>query len=165
MKKLLLTVLLLLTSATFAQDVDSFVELLRSDVNTQKKAIITEVMQFSEAEAAAFWPVYRNYEFELDKVGDARVALIKGYAENYETMTDAKAAELIDKAFKFQEERLKLRKKYFQEVSKILSPVKAAKWAQVENQITLLLDLQIASELPLVEMPAAGTEPEGSEKK
>ena len=153
MKKLLLTVFLMLTIATFAQDVDSFVELLRSDVKTLKKEIITEVMEFSEAEASAFWPVYRNYEFELEKIGDARVALIKDYAENYEKMTDGKAGELMERAFNFREKRLKLQKKYFKEVSKILSPVKAAKWAQLENQITLLIDLQIASELPLAEKP------------
>jgi hypothetical protein len=154
MKKLLLTVFLFLTTATFAQDVDSFIALLRSDVNTEKKAIITEVMEFTEAEAAAFWPVYRDYEFELDKLGDARVALIKDYAANYETMVDARAKELMDKSFKFREDRLKLQKKYFQEFSKILSPTKAAKWAQLENQITLLIDLQIASELPLAEKPS-----------
>lgn len=153
MKNLLLTVFLMLTTATFAQDVDSFVELLRSDVKTLKKEIITEVMEFSEAEASAFWPVYRNYEFELEKIGDARVALIKDYAENYEKMTDAKAGELVERAFNFREKRLKLQKKYFKEFSKILSPVEAAKWAQLENQITLLIDLQIASELPLAEKP------------
>lgn len=153
MKKLLLAVFLLLATATFAQDMGSFIELLRSDVKTEKKAIITQTMDFSEAQAAAFWPVYRNYEFELDKLGDARVALIKDYAENYETMTDAKATELTDKSFKLREERLKLQKKYFKEFSKILSPIKAAKWAQVENQIGLLIDLQISSELPLVEKP------------
>jgi hypothetical protein len=153
MRKYLLTLFVFAATTIFAQDVDSFIELLRSDVKTQKKAIITEVMEFSEQESAAFWPVYRNYQLELDKIGDARVALIKDYAANYETMVDAKASELMEKAFKFREERLKLQKKYFKEFSKILSPTKAAKWAQLENQITLLIDLQIASELPLVEKP------------
>jgi hypothetical protein len=156
MRSYLLTLFIFAATTIFAQDVDSFIELLRSDVQTEKKAIITEVMHFTEAEAAAFWPVYRNYEVDLAKLGDARVALIKDYAANYETMTDAKASELMDRVFKFQEERLKLRKKYFQEVSKILSPTKAAKWAQLENQVGLLLDLQIASELPLVEKPEGG---------
>ena len=153
MKKLLLCTLFIFSStAAYAQDdLDSFVELLRSDVKTNKKAIITAAMGFTDAQAAAFWPVYRNYEFDLDKLGDARVAMIKEYAENYQNMTDAKAKELMEKAFKFQEERLKLRKKYFNEVSKALSPSLAAKFIQVENQIHLVIDMQIASELPLVE--------------
>lgn len=153
MKKYLLAVFVFVATAIFAQDVDSFIELLRSDLRTETKAIITEVMQFNEAEAAAFWPIYRNYQFDLDKIGDARVALIKDYADNYQTMTDTKAAELMERAFKFREERLKLGRKYFREVSKALSPTRAAKWAQLENQIQLLIDLQINAELPLVEKP------------
>lgn len=153
MKKYLVAVFFIVAPAIFAQDVDSFIELLRSDLRTEKKAIITEVMQFSETEATAFWPIYRKYEFDLDKIGDARIALIKDYADNYQTMTDTKAAELIEKAFKFREERLKLGKKYFREVSTALSPTKAAKWTQLENQIQLLIDLQINAELPLVEKP------------
>ncbi len=154
MKKYLLTLFVFAATSIFAQEVDSFIELLRSDVKTQKKGIITAVMEFSEAEAAAFWPVYRSYEVEQDKLTDARIALIKDYAASYKTIVDAKATELMDKAFKFREERLKLQKKYYKEFSKILSPTKAAKWAQLEDQITLLIDLQIASELPLAEKPS-----------
>ena len=154
MKKSLLLLFALAATAVQAQDdVDSFIELLRSDVNTNKKTIITAAMDFNDTQAAAFWPIYRNYEFDLNKLGDTRVALIKDYADNYEQMTDAKAKELAEKTFKYQEDRLKLRKKYFKEVSKALSPTLAAKFAQVDNQIQLLIDTQIASELPLIEKP------------
>ncbi|MGH7493972.1 MAG: hypothetical protein ACREOO_16465 [bacterium] len=154
MKKFLLLLFVLATTAVHAQDnVASFIELLRSEVSTNKKAIVTAAMDFTDAQASVFWPIYRNYEFDLNKLGDARVAMIKDYAENYEKMTDPKAKELAEKAFKFQEDRLKLRKKYFNELSKALSPTMAAKFAQVDNQIQLLIDMQIASELPLVEKP------------
>jgi hypothetical protein len=154
MKKLMLLLFALATTAAFAQDdVDSFVELLRSDVKTNKKAIIAAAMEFTDAQAAVFWPIYRNYEFELDKLGDARFTMIKNYADNYANMTNEKDKELIETAFKLQEERLKLRKKYFGEFSKALSPAMAAKFIQVENQIHLVIDLQIASELPLIEKP------------
>lgn len=155
MKKLMLLLFALATTATYAQDdVDSFVELLRSDVKTNKKAIIVTAMEFTAAQAEVFWPIYRNYEFDLDNLGDARFTLFKEYADNYESMTDEKAKQLMEKAFKFQEDRLKLRKKYFNEISKALSPTMAAKFSQVDNQIHLLIDMQIASELPLVKKPA-----------
>lgn len=154
MKKALLLLFALTATAVQAQnDVDSFIELLRSDVNTNKKTIFTAAMDFTDAQASVFWPIYRNYEFDLDKLGDARVAMIKDYAENFQNMTDTKAKELAERAFKFQEERLKLRKKYFNQLSKALSPTMAAKFAQVDNQIQLLIDTQIASELPLIEKP------------
>jgi hypothetical protein len=132
---------------------DDFIELLRQDLKTQKVAIITEAMEFNEAESNTFWPVYRNYDFELSKLGDDRLSIIKDYADNYENMTNEKAKELMDRSIKNQESVLKLRKKYFKEFQKILPVIKAARFMQVENQIGLLINLQIASELPLVSAP------------
>jgi len=151
MKKLVILFLLLSSMSLFAQD--DFIELLRQDLKTQKVAVITETMNFTEAESNAFWPVYREYDFEATKLADERLAIIKDYAANFENMTDAKAKELIDRSIKNQENRLKLRKKYFKEFLKVLPAIKAARFAQVDNQISLLLDLQIAAELPLVEAP------------
>jgi hypothetical protein len=149
MKKLLFVmVFVLATTVGYAQD--AYIELLRSDVKTKKVAIITEAMQFTNEEAKAFWPVYREYEFELTKIGDGRLELIKDYAQNYETMTDEKAKELVDRALKLEGKRTKLKKKYFKKFDKVLSSKTAAKFFQLENQINLLIDLQIASELPLI---------------
>ncbi|UCF65410.1 MAG: hypothetical protein JSW33_06155 [bacterium] len=151
MKKFVILFLLVSSVSLFAQD--DFIELLRQDLKTQKVAVITETMNFTEAESNAFWPVYREYDFEATKLADERLAIIKDYAQNFENMTDVKAKELIDRSMKNQENRLKLRKKYFKEFLKVLPGIKAARFAQVENQIGLLLDLQIAAELPLVEAP------------
>ena len=149
MKKLLfIIVFVLVTSVGYAQE--AYIELLRSDVKTKKVAIITEVMQFTNEEANAFWPVYREYEVELSKMGDARIALIRDYARNYDTMTDEKAKELIQRALKLEERRTKLKKRYFKKFDKALSSKTVAKFFQLENQINLLIDLQIASELPLI---------------
>jgi len=149
MRKIMLTVVFVLVTAVgYAQE--AYIELLRSDIKTKKVAIITEVMQFIDEEARAFWPVYREYDLELSKIGDARIELIKDYARNYETMTDEKAKELIQRALKLQERRTKLKKKYFKKFDKVLPSKPVAKFFQLENQINLLIDLQIASELPLI---------------
>jgi hypothetical protein len=149
MKKLLFVIVFVLaTTVGYAQE--AYIELLRSDVKTKKVAIITEVMQFDDEQAKAFWPVYREYEVELSKMGDARIALIRDYAQNYETMTDEKAQELIQRALKLEERRTKLKKRYFKKFDKALSSKTVAKFFQLENQINLLIDLQIASELPLI---------------
>lgn len=153
MKKLFVVLVILFAANIYAQDVDSFVEMLRSDLKTQKVEIITEVMDFTEEESSAFWPVFREYDLELNKINDKRLALIKDYAANFEKMTDMKAKELMDASLKHREDELKLRKKYFKQFDKILPTIKAARFIQLENQIDLLIDLQIASELPLVEMP------------
>lgn len=153
MKKLLLFAFLFSLANVFAQDVDSYIELLRSDVKTEKVAIITEVMKFTEKESEAFWPLYREFDFELSKLADKRVANIKDFAVNYDSLTHKKADELIKNSFSFQEDRLSLNKKYYKKFAEVLTPTVAAKYMQVEHQIQLLIDLGIAANLPLAKKP------------
>ena len=128
-----------------------YAELLRSDVRAQAVAIITEVMAFSEAEDAKFWPVYRDFERDLARLNDDRLALIKEYAVNYSQMTDAVADKLARGALDLEGKRHELKVKYYDRFKSVLAPKTAAKFLQVENQILLLLDLQIAASLPIVE--------------
>ena len=137
--------------APAAAYLDSYIEMARSDLRTQKTAIITQAVPFTEKESAAFWPVYRKYDLELSNLSDERLGLIKDYAAGYQTMTDAKAKELADWMLASEEKRLKLKKKYFAEFDKILPATKAARLLQVETRIGLLIDLQIAANVPMIE--------------
>lgn len=151
MRKLLWLIALLVVPTTLAAQQDAYIELLRSDVKTQRVGIITEVMQFDDSSSAIFWPIYREYEFEATKIGDDMLVLIKDYAANYDNLTDEMAKDLAARALKIDEADLKLRKKYFKKVEKELGSVTAAKFLQIENQINLLIDLQIAQSLPLIQ--------------
>jgi hypothetical protein len=155
MKKILLAILLcgLCAATAPAEDLDSYIELLRSDIKTDKMAMITEVMQFTEEEASVFWPVYREYQFELEKIGDENLAIIKEYAQNYQALTDDKAKDLIERGIDLRKDRLDLQKDYIKKFSKLITPSRAARWAQLENQIGLLVELQVVSEIPFVESP------------
>ena len=127
----------------------AYVELLRSDLRAQKVAVISEVMQFTEAEDAKFWPVYREYETELAKINDDRMALIKEYAMAYETLTDATADRLARRALDLEARRHMLTTTYYERFKSVVPPKTAARFLQVEHQILLLLDLQIAASLPI----------------
>jgi len=153
MRKLFLVAILFSVTNSFAQDIDSYIELLKSDVKAEKKAIITEVMAFDQKQSEAFWPIYREYEFELDKLSDKRIANIKDFAANYDSLTDANADRLIKSSFDFQEDRLSLNKKYYKKFAEALSPTVAAKYMQLEHEIQLIIDLKISSSLPLVKKP------------
>jgi hypothetical protein len=153
MKKLFLIVFLFSITNVFAQDVDSYIELLKSDIKTDRKAIITEVMAFTEKESAAFWPIYNEFEYEASKLADRRISNIKDFAANYDSLTDAKASELIKNSFNFLEDRLSLNKKYYEKFAKVLTPTVAAKYMQLEHQIQLIMDLSIAANLPLAKKP------------
>lgn len=157
MKKLLLISFLLSFASVFAQsqDIDSYIELLKSDLKTDKKAIITEVMKFDETQSAVFWPIYNEFEYELDKLSGQRIANIKDFAANYDVLSDEKANQLIETAFDFQDNRLDLNKKYYKKFAEALGPIAAAKYMQLEYEIQLLIDISINSNLPLAKKPGA----------
>jgi hypothetical protein len=129
----------------------AYVELLRSDVRFERVAIITEMMQFTEAEDEKFWPVYREYETALSKLNDDRLALIKEYAAAYQNITDEVADRLARGALDLEARRHALKVQYYDRFKTVLSPKTAARFLQVENQILLIIDLQIASSLPVVQ--------------
>jgi hypothetical protein len=151
MKKLLWLAVMMAAPTLAQAQQDAYVELLRSDVKTQRVAIITEVMQFDDSTSAIFWPIYREYELASSQIGDDMLALIKDYAASYDSLTEEQAKALAERSFKIDDARLKLKKKYFKKVQKELGSVTAAKFVQIENQIGLLIDLQIAQSLPLIQ--------------
>ena len=131
-------------------NLSAYAELLRSDVRAQKVAILTELMNFTEAEDAAFWPIYREYNGEMAKLGDERVALIAEYAANYSALTDAIADKLAAKALDLEARRQAMKAKYYERIKKALSPRTALRFLQIEHQLLLLIDLQISASLPIV---------------
>ena len=127
----------------------AYIKLLRKDVRSQKSEVMSEVMQLDPDQAAKFWPIYRDYDAELSKVNDLRIANIKEYADSYNQMTDAKADELIHSAMAYQKQRAELLAKYYERMKQETGAVTAARFVQVEYQMLLIIDLQILSSLPV----------------
>jgi Na+/phosphate symporter len=138
-------------SDTQDQNLRADIELLRSDVRANTAEIVRVMMQLDDKDAAVFWPIYRDYESELSKLYDEKVAGIMDYADNYLQMTDAKADDLATRALQWEDQRTNLKKKYYERFKKALSPITAARFLQIENQILMLVDLQVASSLPIIE--------------
>ena len=130
---------------------NSYISLLRSDLRAKKNGIIAESLSLNESESVAFWPVYKRYEGDRTKLYDARLRLIKDYADNFSTMSDAKARELSQRAFNLEEERVRLRRGYFKQLEKILPGRTLARFFMLERRIELLVDVKIASEIPIIE--------------
>ena len=133
------------------QNLRAYTELLRSDVRSQKVAILTEMMDFTEKEDAAFWPIYREYDTELSALNDQRIRNIADYAKNFESMTDEAADRIVHGALDFEAKRSALKAKYYDRVKAALSARQAARFLQVENQILQIIDLQISASLPIVQ--------------
>jgi flagellar biosynthesis chaperone FliJ len=139
-------------SATDTQEknVQEYIELLRSDVRHQKAEIMGAVMQLDVNQAAKFWPIYSEYNAQLTTLNDQRVANIEDYARNYDQMTDVKADELVQNAFNYRKLRSELLAKYYGLVKQSLGSIEAARFVQIEGQLLEIIDLQIASSLPIV---------------
>jgi hypothetical protein len=150
MKKFNLTFLLCFVAvAIYAQD--SYMEIVRSTIKTEKKALIAEVMQLSDAESGVFWPVYNEYEDKLYKLNTDYYNIVKEFADNFENMSAEKATEIILKANKFSSDEAKLEKTYLKKMMKVISPQKTLRYFQASNKIQVMIDAQLAAEIPLLE--------------
>jgi hypothetical protein len=136
---------------TRSLNLSAYAELLRSDVRTQKVAILTSLMELSEAEDKAFWPLYRDYDAEMSKLGDERVALIAEYGRNYANLTDAVAAKLAATALDLEARRHAAKAKHYERIKSALSARTALRFLQIEQQLLLIVDLQISAALPIVQ--------------
>ena len=124
-------------------------ELIKQKVRTDKKLFIAENMELTEAQATAFWPVYESYQAELEKSFERMAKLIEKYAGNYETMTDETAKSIIDELMEIEEKELKLRQTYLPKFRKVLPEIKVARYYQLENKITAIVDYAMAAQIPL----------------
>jgi hypothetical protein len=144
-------IILFVLSAVVYSQTTSYIEILKSDINTQRRALITASMDFSEEEAQKFWPVYKEYEREYDSVMDKKMGLLKDYAENYNNMSEEVARQLAKTSFEIQKEQLTLSENYFNKFTKELEIRRAVKLQMILNRIELMLNLQKASTIPVLE--------------
>lgn len=152
MKKLF-TLLMVLTAsmAGWAQNSNDYLEMTREVLSVEKKAAIAEIMVLTEEESAVFWEMYNDYQNALYKVHNERIAIIRDFADNYETMTDEKADELWQSGMRYREDLHKLKKSWYAKFKKELPAGKVVTFFQAESKIETLVDAQLALEIPLLD--------------
>jgi Spy/CpxP family protein refolding chaperone len=131
---------------------DKDIEMLRADLRAQRKQIMALNMTLTADEATKFWPIFDQYRREAIKPNDERWAVIKDYAANYDTMTDAQAQDYIKRANAVDEQLLALRMKYVPLFEKVISPKKTALGYQIDRRIDLLINLQLSTVIPMVDI-------------
>jgi hypothetical protein len=129
---------------------ESEIALLRADIQTKKTDILQQNLTLSDKQAKTFWPLQRGYENDLSKLGDQRLEVIREYAKNWDNLADETAKNLGMRLLDYQRRRVDLRGRYFDRMSKEISPTIAAKFFQVETQLEDIIDLEIASSVPLI---------------
>ena len=131
-------------------NIREYIELLRTDVKKQRTQIVGDVMQLDAGQAAAFWPIYKEFETANTAIGDQILELVKSYAANYGSMTPEVADRLASKLLDIEQQRNVLKRTYYGKFKSALDPITAARFLQVENQLENLIDLQIAARLPVI---------------
>jgi hypothetical protein len=149
---LLLLAVALVAPAAYAQSATDDVEITRSDIQADRKAIVAANMGLTDAEGAAFWPVYNAYRAEISKAADRVVKVITDYAAAYtgNTMTDPGASALVKEWLAARSDKAKVAASYQKKCEKVLAPKKVARFYQIENRLDLIVEMSAASEIPLV---------------
>ncbi len=129
---------------------DKDVALLRKNLQAEAKQLITKNMQFTDSEAAAFWPLYDQYAAEVRKVNDVRFGMIKEYAKIYKTMTPDQADSLTRLLAQSDQTIISLRLQYLSKFEQALPGTKAAQFMQLDRRLDSLFNVQIASQLPAI---------------
>jgi len=132
---------------------DTVIETFRADMQADRATIITQAMNFSDKDAAAFWPIYRKYEYERSMVDDRRVAVIKEYAEKYSALSDGDAKAMAERMLDCESRLTELKKTYFKKFDKALPAFMVAKFFQLEHRLDLLVDMKVESSLPPISRP------------
>jgi len=130
---------------------DQDIELLRKDVRSQKKQMIAANLTLTDKESEQFWPIYDQYTAELVKINDQKYAAIKQFVQNYGTLTDEQAKDLTKQALNVDESVAQLRLKYMPIFGKVISGKKTALFFQLDRRLVMLIDLQLASVVPLTQ--------------
>ena len=147
--------LLFLSQLSMAQQ--ELIELAREDIRAGRTGMIAASMDLTPEQQEIFWPIYRAYADEQEKLLDRRIAMLKEFAGTWDQMDDTAANSIAEQSFAIQRTRLERRERYFKQMSEALNPVLAARFLQVDGQVSTLLDFEINQLMPLIrpeEMPA-----------
>jgi hypothetical protein len=127
------------------------INVTRKVINDKRNTALASNMSFTQQEKEKFWPIYREYREAMGKVGDKRVAVIVDYAEHMNSMTEARAKQLLDQSFAVQKETIKVKERYVRKFRKVLPETKVVRLMQVENRMDAMIDLKLAEGIPLME--------------
>jgi len=132
-------------------DIDQNIELLRKDIRSGKKQLLAANLKLTDDQATKFWPVYDQYTAELTKIGDQKTALLKEYAEQWGTISDEQASSLIKRSLSLDGQVNQLRVKYLPIFSQAVPGKVVASFFQLDRYIQALIDIQLASQIPVVQ--------------
>jgi Spy/CpxP family protein refolding chaperone len=124
-------------------------QILLNRVMNDKRSVYAQNLNMTEAESKAFWPVYDEYEAALKKLDDRFIALVNEFAEKYDSLTDKDAKSMLDEKMTIEAKRMALKQEYTKKIERVLPPVKALRYSQLETRIEILVRRNVYGLIPL----------------
>lgn len=144
---------LFLASPVFAQlSTGDEIALTRTYIETDRQTIVASAMELTEEESEVFWPVYLDYRTSIEPVNDRFIKILRNYADNFENLSEAMAAEMISEYLDIEEDRLILKKLALEKLSGLLPMSKVARFFQIENKMDAVIKFDLAAEIPFAEV-------------
>jgi hypothetical protein len=127
-------------------------QILRDKVRADKKSLVATNMELTESEANGFWPIYEQYQKDLQKINRRLADLVESYAADFrsKSLTDDKAEKLIEESVGIELAEAKLKSEYAPKLGKVLPAKKVARYLQIENKIRAVVKYDLASGVPPV---------------
>jgi hypothetical protein len=127
-------------------------QILRDKIKADKKLVVATNMELTESEAKNFWPIYEEYQKELQKINRRIANVLDSYADDFRSkkLTDDKAKKLIDEANGIEQAEVNLKSTFVPKLSKALPVIKVARYLQIENKIRAVVKYDLAQGVPLV---------------
>ena len=147
---LLAAIVLVAVPVSAQENAADNMQIVLEKIRADKKLMVAENMQLTEAEAKTFWPVYERYQDELFLIRARTIKMLGDYADAYEKMTNDIARKLLDEFIQIETLQLKLHKAYLPKFRKVLGDTKVARYYQIENKIQAALLYELARKIPLV---------------
>jgi hypothetical protein len=130
---------------------DQDIEMMRRDLRARKQQIIGENLRLNDAEAEKFWPLYHHYADDLKEIYNEKFRLLKQYDENWGSMSDQDALIYIRRWLEMDEKAQALRLEYVPKINQVLTGKKLATFFQLERRVNLMIEVQLASQIPLAQ--------------
>ena len=128
-------------------------DILREKVQADKKLLVATNLGLTGSEAKFFWPIYEEYQTELNKLNRRIQRLLESYAQahNSKTLTNEKARNLIRDYLSIETDETKLKGAYIPKLNMVLPAKKVARYIQIENKIRAVFNYDLAAAVPLIQ--------------
>jgi Spy/CpxP family protein refolding chaperone len=123
---------------------------LRTAVKADKRAFVASTLQLTDVEAKKFWPIYDDYQRDIDMANRQQTRAIEGLIARDKPVSSLYAKALANDLIASDEAEIKARRKMFNRLIKALPPSKAARYMQLEAKIRAYQDYDVATTFPLI---------------